>query len=121
MAHGIEGGSGSEISQGCGTSTREGGRLAPVFLFVWVVPTQIHVEFHGVVDEGVVGEESVLFEGRDPVRLVRLAKELSDPLDRRLGLLGRLDVVVSSVGDVRFLKEFGQARLNGLASMPQFL
>jgi hypothetical protein len=79
------------------------------------------VEFHGVVDEGVVGEESVLFEGRDPVRLVCLAKELSDPLDRRLGLLGRLDVVVSSVGDVRFLKEFGQARLNGLASMPQLL
>ena len=92
-----------------------------VLVFVRVVPTQIHAEFHGIIHEGVIGEEPVFFESRDPVCLVFLVKELSDPLDRHLGFLGRSGVVFSSVRDVRFLKEFGQARLNGLASMLQLL
>ena len=108
QAAGVEGGAGGELVQGA-----DGGPLDVVgfgaeLVGLRVAPGHAGGQAHRVVDEGVVGQDAVALQGRDPV----LPLQVEDPgLGRLPGALGGAmgpPVLLGGVGALGRHRELGQ-------------
>ena len=108
QAAGVEGGAGGELVQGVDGGPLDVAGLGVELVVVRVAPGDAGGQAHGVVDEGVVGQDAVALQGRDPV----LTIQVEDPgLGRLPGSFGGAmgpRVLLGGVGALGGDLELGQ-------------